>query len=323
MKSDKAKVLHELFHAPMLHHVLQIVKTLNPQQTIVIIGHQRQSVIDSLTGFPVEFAVQEEQLGTGHAVLCSEEHLCNESDTVMILCGDTPLIRSDQLHKMIQQHHQNSSTLTVMTTILEESTNYGRIICDDFGKIQSIVEEKDATEDQKEIKEINAGIYCVQKEFLFDALKRVGTDNNQGEIYLTDILSIAVSDSLPVNKFFNPSSLDILGVNSRVEMAKAHKELQLRRNRELMLQGVSMIDPESISIDVHATVGNDTIVHPGVLITGKTEIGASCLLENGVILNNCTVGNHIQIGAYSYLDGVTIADDTLIEPFTLNKTNLT
>lgn len=319
MKSNMAKVLHELFYAPMIHHVLKIVEPLKPQQTIVIIGHQRQAVMDSLAKFDVEFAVQEEQLGTGHAVLCTEELIKADSDTVMILCGDTPLIRSESLTTMIQHHNDSTATLTVMTTLLEDPTHYGRIVCDALGKVQAIVEEKDATKQQRNIKEISTGIYCVQKEFLFDALQHVGIDNSQGEIYLTDILSLAVADSLSVEKFVNPCALDVLGVNSRVDMAQAHKELQRRRNCELMLDGVTMVGPDSISIDSSASIGADTIIQPGVHISGKTTIGPGCLLENGVIIHNSTIGCHVQIGAYSYLDGVTLSDKTTLHPYTFKK----
>jgi len=318
MKSNKAKVLHELFYAPMIHHVLKVVEPLKPLQTIVIVGHQRRAVEESLNGFDVEFAVQEQQLGTGHAALCTEEQVGTDCDTVMILCGDTPLIHSESLAKMAEHHQKCDTTLTVMTTIIDDPTNYGRIVCDDSGKVRAIVEEKDATQAQRAIKEINTGIYCVEKEFLFDALKRIGTDNSQGEVYLTDIVSLAVTDGHRVETFINSCPQDVLGVNSRVEMAQAHTELQRRRNKYLMLQGVSMINPDTINIDNLASVGPDTIINPGVHISGKTVIGSNCLLENGVILKDCTIGDQVQIGAYSYLDGTTIGDKTILKPYTFN-----
>lgn len=319
MKSNQAKVLHEIFYAPMIHHVIKAVKPLNALQKVVIVGHQREKVLQALAGFNVEFVVQEQQLGTGHAVLCAENNIDDRCETVMILCGDTPLVRSESLAAMVQHHNETNAALTVMTTILEDSTNYGRIICDASGKIRAIVEEKDATDAQKNIKEINAGIYCVQKSLLFNALKRIDTNNSQGEAYLTDILSLAVDDSFHVEKFINSKKEDILGVNSRIEMARAHKELQLRRNRELMTQGISMMDPDSISIDNLASINNDTIIHSGVHISGNTEIGTGCILENGVILNNCLIGKDSQIGAYSYLDSLTIKEGTILGPYTTNK----
>ncbi len=319
MKSDKAKVLHELFYAPMIHHVLNSVTTLGPQQTVVVVGHQHQEVMAALNGFDVEFGYQAQQLGTGHAVLCAEDHVKPDIDTVMILCGDTPLIRAKSLEDMIRTHNWSSATVTVMTTLLDDPINYGRIVCDDSGNVLAIVEEKDADENQKKINEINTGIYCVEKQFLFDTLKQVGTDNSQGEVYLTDIISLAVSGSHKVEKFVNPYVDDVLGVNSRLEMSQAHKELLMRRNTQLMFSGVTMIAPESISIDPQTVVGVDTTVHPGVHISGPSRIGSGCELGNGVILNNCSIGNNVRIGAYSCLDGAVISDNSALGPYTSTR----
>jgi len=319
MKSNKAKVLHELFHAPMIHHVLGNVMPLCPLQVIVIVGHQRRAVVESLRGFGVETVVQQEQLGTGHAVLCTEQQISADCQTVLILCGDTPLIRSESLAEMVKDHEKSGATVTVMTTCLDDPTNYGRIICDGKDQVQAIVEEKDATDEQRQINEINGGIYCVKREFLFGALKRIGTDNSQGEVYLTDIVSLAVGDGFPVAKFLLSRSEDVLGVNSRVELAGAHKALQLRRNRELMAQGVSMDDPDSVNVQPGVTVGADTLLGAGIYISGASRIGDECRLDNGVILKDCRIGNGVRIGAYCYLDGVDLEDRAVLEPYTLNK----
>ena len=193
MKSEKAKVLHELFFAPMIHHVLNALTGLDRAKDVVIVGHQRDKVMASLENFDVEFSVQEEQLGTGHAVLAAENHLAGSGDAIMILCGDTPLIQTETLQAMYAHHQKSNTPLTVMTTHLTNPTNYGRIISDESGNVLSIVEEKDATDEEREITEINAGIYCADESFLFSALKEVGTNNSQGEVYLTDIVAIAVA----------------------------------------------------------------------------------------------------------------------------------
>ncbi len=319
MKSSKAKVLHELFHAPMICHVLKRIESLSPEQTVVIVGHQHQEVMAAVDTFGVDFAYQKEQLGTGHAVLCAEDHIQNDITTVMILCGDTPLIRTESLAEMIRQHKESTATVTVMTTRLDNPTHYGRILCDSSGKVQAIVEEKDATTEQKKIDEINTGIYCVNREFLFNTLKNIGTDNSQGEVYLTDIVSLAVAGSYTVEKFNNLFAADVLGVNSRVEMAQAHGELQMRHNTNLMLDGVTMISPETISVDPQAAVGRDTTILPSVHIRGATTIGEGCLLDNNVVLDNCNIGNNVQIGPNSYLNGATISDDTTLEPYTTTR----
>jgi bifunctional UDP-N-acetylglucosamine pyrophosphorylase / glucosamine-1-phosphate N-acetyltransferase len=321
MKSDMAKVLHQVFFVPMIHHVLTAVEELHPAKSIVIVGHQREAVMQALLEYDVEFVIQEEQLGTGHAVLCAEQAIREKDSVVMILCGDTPLIKTDTLQSMYQQHLDHSSVCTLMTTILTDPTNYGRIITNDSGKVTAIVEEKDASSEQKKIKEINAGIYCVNSNFLFETLTKVGTDNSQGEVYLTDIVSIAVAAGFNVEKFTNPCAQDVLGVNSRIELALAHKEIQRRRNHELMIQGVTMYNPDTTAISHTVPIGRDTILHAGVRIFGKSSIGASCLIEDGAILNNCDVADHVTVGAYSYLEGITCAAETVIAPHSIKRKN--
>lgn len=306
MKSEKAKVLHHVFYAPMLHHVLTAVKPLVADKTVVIIGHQRDDVERSIAGFDVVLCIQKEQLGTGHAVLCAEQIIGSKKGTVMILCGDTPLIQTETLKQMYVQHLAHGGPLTIMTTLLENPANYGRIIANDAGKVLSIVEEKDATLEQKKIREINAGIYCADADFLFSTLKKVGTNNSQGEVYLTDIVSIAAEMKRPVEKYRTPLPQDVLGVNSRIELSEAHKELQMRRNRQLMLDGITMHDPAITSIAPEVKIGRDVILYPGVHITGHSVIGKKCTLETGVFLKDCILGENVSIGAYSYLEKYVI-----------------
>lgn len=301
MKSSQAKVLHEVFFAPMVHHVVTATSKLLPDKTVVIVGHQSSKVQQSLSLFEVNFALQKEQLGTGHAVLSAADQFDNTPGTVMILCGDTPLVRSSTLEQMLDGHVSNSMDLTLLTTIMNDPTNYGRIITDGKGQVKQIVEQKDANQEQREIKEINGGIYCVDKQFLFSALQKIGTDNSQGEVYLTDIVQIAVDDGLKVGKYIVEDSLEVLGVNSRPELAAAQMELQLRRNHALMLEGVTMYNPESIRISPSVTVGNDTIIEAGVTLSGKSEIGSCCIIKQGAIIEHCNIEDHCEIGAYSHL----------------------
>lgn len=316
MKSGKAKVLHEVFSSPMIHHVLNAVTPLGAACTIVIVGHQREKVEKSLATFDIVTVTQEEQLGTGHAVAIAEHAIPDTADTVMILCGDTPLIRTETLKDLYATHTKSGAALTVMTTLLDNPINYGRILTDSDDKVLGIVEEKDATPAQRAIKEINAGIYCADRTFLFEALQQVGTDNSQGEVYLTDIVGIAVKSGMKVKKYVSPYAQDVLGVNSRVELAQAHRELQQRRNVEIMLQGVTIHSPESVSISSTSTIGSDSLVMSGVHIQGRSIIGKRCLLKQGVILDNCTVGHNVEIGAYSVLQDCIIPDNTLLAPHT-------
>ncbi len=317
MKSEKAKVLHQVFYAPMLHHVLRAVQPLCADKIVAIIGHQRDEVEQAISCFDIDLCIQEEQLGTGHAVLCAEKLIDSKKSTVMILCGDTPLIQSETLEQMYRKHLAHGGPLTIMTTLLENPANYGRIISNETGHVLSIVEEKDASPEQKKIREINAGIYCVNADFLFTTLKKVGTDNSQGEVYLTDIVSLAVGQKHSVEKYMTSLPLDVLGVNSRIELAEAHKELQMRRNRQLMLEGISMHDPATTSIAPEVSIGQDVNIYPGVHLSGHSVIGKNCTLENGAIIKDSQLGENVHVGAYSYLDGSSIEAGTFIAPHTL------
>ncbi|MBU1567092.1 MAG: NTP transferase domain-containing protein [Proteobacteria bacterium] len=316
MKSDKAKVLHEVFFAPMVQHVVNAVLPLQATRTVIVVGHQAEAVEKALQAFPCQFAIQEQQLGTGHAVLAAGQAIQEDTGTVMILCGDTPLIRTETLAQMYAAHIQSrATTLTLMTTILDNPTNYGRIMTGLDDKVLGIVEQKDASPEQLQIQEVNAGIYCVDKTFLFSALEKVGTNNSQKEVYLTDIVKQAVEAGLKVEKFVVTSPTEVLGVNSRVELADAQLELQLRRNRALMLQGVTIYNPQTVAISPDVKIGNDTVLEAGVRITGNSEIGQGSRIGQGAILQNCRIGDRTVIGPYSCLSEITVAADRTLPPF--------
>lgn len=317
MKSSQAKVLHEVFFAPMVHHVLTAVEPLDPDKTVVIVGHQQDLVKKALTSFDVLFATQEEQLGTGHAVLISSDEFDDSPGVIMILCGDTPLIRTKTLEAMITQHIEGQRDLTLLTTVLQDPSNYGRIVSDSIGNVKQIVEQKDATAEQRKICEINGGIYCVNKQFLFSALQRVGTENSQGEVYLTDIVQLAVDDGLAVGKHIAAEPVEILGVNSRLELSKAQIELQLRHNDKLMSSGVTMYNPETIRISPNTIVAKDTIIEAGVVVSGNSIIGDSCIIRQGSLIEDCTVGRSVVIGPYSHLSGQILSDNEVVPSHTV------
>lgn len=318
MKSEKAKVLHKIFCIPMIHHVVKAIAPLQAEKTIVVVGHQQEAVKDALKDFLVTHVVQEEQLGTGHAVLAAERAIPRNSGNILILYGDMPLIKSETLVDMHNRHLSSGAALTLMTTLLENPTNYGRILSGVNDAVTGIVEQKDATPDQQKIREINAGIYCVSREFLFQALKKVGTENSQGEVYLTDIVGLAVKSDLKVEKYTTSHSLDVLGVNSRVELAQAHLALQKRRNRELMLAGVTIYSPETTLISQDSSIGMDSILSTGVEITGASRIGTSCTIGRGAIIRNCRIGDNVTVGPYCCLTGITLPAKTLMTtPFAI------
>jgi len=232
MKSTRAKVLHKVLFEPMIRHVVQTVNAVGFDNVFVIVGHQKEEVMAVLDDYPVSFVAQDEQLGTGHAVLCAENKLQSIGGIVMILNGDVPLISKDSIEKMLAKHQDRKPALTIMTTHLQNPTNYGRILRNEQGQLLEIVEEKDATADQKKINEINAGIYCADVSFLFEALHKVGTENSQGEVYLTDIVKIAIDMGQRVKIFSGASAEEVLGINSKIELAAANKYLQEKQKRK-------------------------------------------------------------------------------------------
>ena len=320
MKSQKAKVLHDVFFRPMLCHVVETVLQLKPHTISVIIGHQHQEVAQILQPYPVQTVLQEQQLGTGHAVLMAEQTCASEKGTVMILCGDTPLIRREILAEMYAKHCQQHSACTLMTTFLENPTNYGRVVSDDTNQVLAIVEQKDATESEKKIKEINAGIYCVQTELLFPALHTLTSNNAQGEFYLTDIVKKFVEADMQVDKFICPHPLDVLGVNSRIELSEAHHELKMRRNHEIQLAGVTLHSPETTSVSPESSIGMDTLLEANVQVFGASTLGKNCLIRQGAILTNCTVGDSAVIGPYAVLENCTVSSGQHISAHTVHNT---
>lgn len=314
MKSAHAKVLHHVSFKPMLHHVLDAVVPLGLVETVLVTGHQFDKVEASCAGYDVSFARQTEQLGTGHAVLSAQQKCALSSNVILILCGDTPLIRFETLQQMLSVHMSGSRTLTVMTTDLDDPSNYGRIITDEKGLLESIVEEKDASDEQKAVNEINAGIYCVDKDFLFAALAKVGTDNMQGEVYLTDIVSIACMEGHAVHRFVCEDAVEVLGVNSRVELSRAHSILQTRLLEKYMNEGVSFNLPETTSIHEDVVFGQDTLVHANVTISGQTSIGCNCVIHACSNIVNCVIGDYVTIGSGSYMENAHVTDNKTILP---------
>jgi len=318
MKSAQAKVLHEVLFKPMLHHVLDAVAPLNPRRSVVIVGHQEKRVRKSLQGYVVTLVTQVEQLGTGHAVHMAESSIPERDGVVLILCGDTPLITTLSLEEMLTKHLSEKAQLTLMTTILDEPHGYGRIISS-ADAISAIVEEKEANDVQKTIKEVNAGIYLVDRSFLFEALATVTPENSQGEFYLTDIVEYGVSTGRKVQKSINSDSMEVLGVNSKVELGAAHRQLQRQRNKQFMQQGVTILNDDTVAVSLSAKIGVDTILGQNVMILGNTVIGKSCNIEPGAVIRDCKIGNFVNVGANSVLTQCTIDDNSQIAPLTLKE----
>ncbi|HEY6837715.1 MAG TPA: bifunctional UDP-N-acetylglucosamine diphosphorylase/glucosamine-1-phosphate N-acetyltransferase GlmU [Geobacteraceae bacterium] len=315
MKSNLAKVLHPVGGEPMVCWPVAAAQEVGAGTIVLVVGHQAQEVQQCFAGHGgIAFALQEEQLGTGHAVACAANHLRGFRGTVVILCGDVPLIRVDTLRAMLACHEKRSAVVTVLTTQLDDPFGYGRVIKSDDGRVLHIVEEKDADAEQKRIREINSGIYCVEAEFLFDAVQNITNENAQTEYYLTDIVKIAADRGGLCVAYETRDVVEVMGVNDRVQLAAAGAELRRRKNEELMLGGVSIIDPATAYIDKHVTIGADTLVYPGVSLVGQTRVGCGCVLEPGVVIKNCQVGDRVVVKAGSVLSDSTIHDNVAVGP---------
>ena len=316
MKSADPKVLHRAAGFSLIDHVLRAADTLRPSTTVVVVGHMSDQVKGALgKRLGLRFALQEPQLGTGHALLQAEPHLAGHSGTVVLLSGDVPLLRPATLRALVETHTARGAAATVLTARVDRPQGYGRIVRDDSqrghpGRIAAIVEEKDATAAEREIGEINSGIYAFALEPLFTALKSIAATNAQGEYYLPDLVKIYREQGLAVETVSLDDPREILGVNSRRELADVTAILRSVRNEELMASGVTLIDPASAWIGPDVTVAADTVIHPNVYLEGRTRIGARCeihacvrivdsTIDDGAVIHNfCVIReSHVRSGA--------------------------
>ena len=265
-------------------------------------------------GEQAECVEQKEQLGTGHAVLQAKPLLQDEKGTIMVLCGDTPLLTGDLLKKLYDEHVQAGAKATVLTAIMPDATGYGRIIRSADGSVERIVEHKDATEEERSVREVNSGIYCFDAQALFASLAKVTNDNAQGEYYLPDVLWILKQQGEKIWAVAAEDYEDTLGINSRLQLAGAEKILRRRKNEELMAEGVTIMDPDSTYIDADVKVGRDTVIYPQTWLEGNTEIGEECEIGPSVRFQNMKVGNRVT-GQFTYAHDAVIDDEVILGQF--------
>lgn len=303
MKSNLPKVLHEILGKALVGYVLDSVKHIT-NENFVIVGHHAEEVEKYVISHyeNAKTVLQSPQLGTGHAVSMICPMLENYSGQVLILCGDTPLITEDTLKKFVEYHKENKSDITVMSAIFENPTNYGRIVRDSDNSLKCIIEEKDATLEQKAIKEVNAGIYCINWAKVKSAFSQLTSNNAQGEYYLTDIIEWGKKNGLSVNAYIMENNIETFGINSRVQLAEALKLLQKRINEKHMINGVTIVDPETTYISADTEIGQDTIIYPSTYIEGENKIGSNCKigpmahLRGGVEIGDyCKIGNFVEV----------------------------
>lgn len=312
MKSKLPKVLHKVCGKPMIDHIIEAMNGANVNDLIVVVGHKAEIVKEHLDN-KVSTAFQEKQLGTGHAVMCCEDFLKDKEGTVIILAGDAPLITSETISKVFDYHVKNGYSATILTADAEDPTGLGRIIRNEQGDIERIVEHKDATEDERNIKEVNSANYCFDIQELLKALKKIDNDNAQGEYYLTDTIEIIKNSGKKVGAY-KTDFVEFMAVNSRVQLQEASDAMNKRTLKRLMDEGVTIINPNNTYIDSDAKIGMDTVIYPGTIIEGKCIIGEDCIIGPNSRIVKSEIGNDVEIQNSVVLESA-VGDETHVGPF--------
>lgn len=316
MKSARPKVLHDLAGRMLIEHVLFTANKLGAASTTLVVGHAADDVKQALSEWKdLQFVEQSPQLGTGHALLQTESVLAGREGTVLLLYGDVPLLTATTLQRLLETHRATRAAATILTTELPDPYGYGRILRNADGQITRIVEERDASAEQRAIREINSGIYVLSLSKLFETLHRLATDNAQGEYYLTDLVALCHQDGRNVESLCVDTPDELRGVNSRVELAEMARIVRDRRNKAVMFSGVTLEDPATTYIDEDIDVGMDTTIGPGVRLQGKTSIGKRCIIQSGCRLTNVVVGDDVTILDHCVLTDATVGNSVRMGPF--------
>lgn len=318
MKSNTSKVLHKVLGKPLVAYPMKAAKEVGAREVCLIVGHKAEDVKKEL-GEDVSYVLQKEQLGTGHAVMQAMSFI-ESADEILILCGDTPLVTADTLKGMVDFHHENNNSLTVLSAIMKDSTGYGRIVRDTNGNLVKIVEQKDANDEEKAIKEVNAGMYICSAERLKYALTKLTNNNVQNEYYLTDTIEILLKEGERVNAFATGESDDISGVNSRIQLAEVTTIMKERINLSHMANGVTFVDPSATYIEPDVTIGKDTIIEPNCMLQGATSIGENCFIGYGSKITNTSIANNVDVQMSVIMDS-TVDEGTHVGPFAYIRPN--
>ncbi|MBC7325439.1 MAG: bifunctional UDP-N-acetylglucosamine diphosphorylase/glucosamine-1-phosphate N-acetyltransferase GlmU, partial [Moorella sp. (in: Bacteria)] len=313
MKSELPKVLHKICGRPMVSYVLKAVKGAGIERIVMVVGHRGELVAEA---FQAEAAIvyQEPQLGTAHALLQAKGALADFGGHVLVLPGETPLVTERTLLDILEAHRSAHAFATVLTACLEEPAGYGRVVRDSSGRVVKIVEQKDATADELAIKEVNTGIYCFSADGLFAYLDRIRPDNAQNEYYLTDLVEIYLQNNRPVAAYRAARPEEVLGINDRRQLAQAEALLRRRKTDELMLSGVTVIDPASTFVDQEVVVGRDSVIYPFTVIEGNSVIGKNCAIGPGAHLKDVRIGENVLVTNSVVVESV-VEDYCSIGPF--------
>lgn len=322
MRSEVVKVLHPLAGRPMIRHVLDAVKGVGAERVVVVIGHQRERVREALAHVEgIGFAVQADQLGTGHALLCAADELGEFDGDVLVCCGDTPLLTAATLRRFVDAHREPGSPATLLATVLDDPTGYGRVIADDEGRIDRIVEEVDADAGTRSVRTVNAGVYCFRWPAVRPLLDRLGPENAQGERYLTDVLGLLAREGRPGRVLRSDDPLEVRGINDRIQLAEAEAVIRDRVRRELMSNGVTFLAPETTLVDVDATIGPDTVVYPGVLVEGMTSIGRGSVIGPFCRIVDADIGRGVELRGWNHVVRTTVPNGAILDPYVQQGAN--
>ena len=315
MKSKKSKLVQKIFGKEVVKRAVENAKNAGVNDIVAVVGYQKEEVM-AVLGDTVKYAFQEDMMGTGHAVLMAKEYLQGKKGKVLVLNGDVPLIRPKTLNKLIEKSIENKEYATLLTAIYDNPKGYGRIIRDEGGNVLAIVEEKDTTDEQKEIKEINAGIYCFDIEELLSALDEIKPNNAQGEYYITDVIGIMNKKGLKTGAVVVEDNTEILGINDRIQLEMLTKVLQMRINTEHMKNGVTIEDVNTTYIYDDVKIGMDTVIHPNTTIKSDVEIGEDCEIgPNAYIREGCKLANNVKIGNFVEIKKAIIGEGTKVPHF--------
>lgn len=313
MCSDLPKVLHPLAGRPLVSYPLQLARQLGSSRRVLVIGHGAEQLRQKCSAEGLDFVVQHEQLGTGHALQCARSVLADFQGDLLLLCGDVPLLRRESLELLLTQHRQQQAAISVLTALLDNPTGYGRILRQQ-DHVCRIVEEKDALADEKTIREINTGVFVFRAPLIFDLLDQLDNRNAQGEFYLTDCVALAHQRGLGVASALLVDARECLGVNDRVQLAEVGRWLRERINKEHQYAGVSLEDPATTYIDADVRIGRDSLLQAGVHLRGTTSIGQRCLIETGAVLQDCQLGDDCHIKAGSALEEACLGERVIVGP---------
>ena len=312
MKSKKSKLVQKIYGKEVVKRAVENAEKAGIKDIVAVVGYMKEEVM-AVLGDSVKYAKQDEMLGTGHAVMQAKEYLRGKKGKVLVLNGDVPLIRPETLNKLIEKSIENKEYVTLLTAIYDNPTGYGRIVRDEGGNISAIVEEKDTTEEQKEIKEINAGIYCFDIEELLAALEKIQPNNAQGEYYLTDVIQIMNEKGLKTGAVIVEDNTEILGINDRIQLEMLTKVLQMRINTEHMKKGVTIEDVNNTYIYDDVEIGMDTVIHPNTTIKSGVVIGEDCEIgPNAYIREGCKLANKVKIGSFVEIKKAIIGEGSKV-----------